>query len=258
MLGRRHGDPPYRRVVVHGGPGAPGSAYGLAKGIGSALEPYQSRRTLEGQIEELSSVVRGETEPPVVLVGHSWGAMLALLTAAAHPDVARKVVLVGSGGFTADSYVRTNDARMARLAPSERTRAEEIRAERSANPHDAQSELMLEYYRIISLADAFDGDPEAEDGCAEFQNDVNKKVWADAVALRESGELLERVARVKCPVIAIHGDHDPHPADAVADPLSRTLASFRMIVLPKCGHEPWNERQARHEFFALLRQELAD
>ncbi len=242
---------------MHGGPGAPGSAFGLAKGLGSALEPFQASSSLQGQIDELTACIVSEAAPPVALIGHSWGAMLALLTAAARPELVRRVVLVGSGGFTAESYVRTNEARLARLSPEDRARAEEIRAVRNANPNEAQPELMLEYYRIISQADAFDADPDAEDGCAEFQNDVNKKVWAEAVALRESDELIERVAAVKCPVLAIHGDHDPHPVDAVEDPLKRVLVDFRMIVLAKCGHEPWNERQARDAFFALLTQELS-
>jgi pimeloyl-ACP methyl ester carboxylesterase len=57
-------------------------------------------------------------------------------------------------------------------------------------------------------------------------------------------------------VLAIHGDSDPHPAAGVREPLSRTLPDFRFILLEKCGHMPWLERQARDTFYALLREEL--
>jgi hypothetical protein len=43
----------------------------------------------------------------------------------------------------------------------------------------------------------------------------------------------------------------------VRDPLAEVLADFRFVLLAKCGHEPWQERQAREPFFALLRDELA-
>jgi pimeloyl-ACP methyl ester carboxylesterase len=47
---------------------------------------------------------------------------------------------------------------------------------------------------------------------------------------------------IECPVVAIHGDYDPHPADGVRIPLSNVLKDFRFILLGKCGHVPWFER----------------
>jgi pimeloyl-ACP methyl ester carboxylesterase len=58
-------------------------------------------------------------------------------------------------------------------------------------------------------------------------------------------------------VIAIHGDYDPHPAEGVQEPLAATLQSFRFILLKNCGHMPWIERQARTEFYAILKKELS-
>jgi pimeloyl-ACP methyl ester carboxylesterase len=57
-------------------------------------------------------------------------------------------------------------------------------------------------------------------------------------------------------VVAIHGDHDPHPAAGVQEPLSATLAQFRFILLERCGHRPWIERQARDAFYEALEEEL--
>lgn len=64
-------------------------------------------------------------------------------------------------------------------------------------------------------------------------------MWAEAAALRTSGELLQHAALVKCPVLAMHGDYDPSPADGVSEPLARVLtAPFEFIVLKDCGHTP--------------------
>jgi pimeloyl-ACP methyl ester carboxylesterase len=57
-------------------------------------------------------------------------------------------------------------------------------------------------------------------------------------------------------VIAIHGDYDPHPAEGVQKPLSSVLRDFRFVLLEKCGHTPWLERQARESFYHILKEEI--
>ncbi|HEX2326884.1 MAG TPA: hypothetical protein VHQ00_15910 [Chloroflexota bacterium] len=42
------------------------------------------------------------------------------------------------------------------------------------------------------------------------------------------------------------------------EPLERVLRDFRLVLLDRCGHEPWRERHARDRFHALLRHELDD
>jgi len=85
---------------------------------------------------------------------------------------------------------------------------------------------------------------------------VFQPVWEEACRLRTGGELLEMAARVSCPVLAIHGDYDPHPAAGVQIPLSRIIRDFRFVLLEKCGHHPWQERQARAAFYRLLEKEV--
>lgn len=74
--------------------------------------------------------------------------------------------------------------------------------------------------------------------------------------MRASGELLELGRRIACPVVAIHGDYDPHPARGVEGPLSKVLRDFHFILLRNCGHAPWIERQAKEEFYTVLREAI--
>lgn len=60
-----------------------------------------------------------------------------------------------------------------------------------------------------------------------------------------------------CPVIAIHGDYDPHPAEGVRDALSRVLQRFQFVLLDRCGHKPWIERWAREAFFEALEEAIS-
>lgn len=68
--------------------------------------------------------------------------------------------------------------------------------------------------------------------------------------------MLELGKEIRCQVVAIHGDYDPHPFEGIREPLSRTLKDFRFILLEKCGHKPWIEGGAKERFYSLLRNEI--
>lgn len=74
--------------------------------------------------------------------------------------------------------------------------------------------------------------------------------------MRRSGTLLELAQRIQCPVVAIHGDYDPHPAEGVRKPLLSVLKDFRFVLLKQCGHKPWIERRATEAFYQVLEEEL--
>jgi pimeloyl-ACP methyl ester carboxylesterase len=108
---------------------------------------------------------------------------------------------------------------------------------------------------IFSQTDVYDPLPIMQEE-VELRPDIYKSVWDEAVGLRKSGKLLTEGKSIQCPVVAIQGDHDPHPAEGVQKPLSGVLKNFRFILLDKCGHTPWIERQARDEFFRVMNEEI--
>ncbi|HSQ92808.1 MAG TPA: alpha/beta hydrolase, partial [Methanoregula sp.] len=85
-----------------------------------------------------------------------------------------------------------------------------------------------------------------------------RSVWEEASALRKKQEMIRMAHAIRGPVIAIHGDHDPHPAAGVNEPLSRECKDFRFILLEKCGHRPWIERYASDAFFEVLFRAVHD
>jgi pimeloyl-ACP methyl ester carboxylesterase len=82
-------------------------------------------------------------------------------------------------------------------------------------------------------------------------------VWQEARKLRSNGQLLKLGERIRCPVVAIHGDYDPHVYEGVKEPLSHLLKDFRFILLEQCGHYPWFERNARDKFYSFLKGEVS-
>ena len=89
-----------------------------------------------------------------------------------------------------------------------------------------------------------------------MRSDIFQAVWGAAAEMRKTGTLLSMGQRIVCPVVAVHGDFDPHPAEGVEKPLSGVLKDFRFILLANCGHTPWIERQARDAFYEVMEKEL--
>jgi pimeloyl-ACP methyl ester carboxylesterase len=105
---RVHGTGGPEIILLHGGPGAPGHMAPLGRELSESfrcIEPFQRRRddeplSVAGHIADLRVVVTGlcRSQAPI-LIGSSWGAMLALAFAAEHPQAAGPIVLVGCGTF---------------------------------------------------------------------------------------------------------------------------------------------------------------
>jgi pimeloyl-ACP methyl ester carboxylesterase len=114
----------------------------------------------------------------------------------------------------------------------------------------------VDEFEPMSGADEFEPLP-GDDEAVACQHHIYDAVWPQVADMRSNGELLRRGGQIACPVVAIHGDYDPHPAAGVKEPLSRVVPDFRFMLLKDCGHTPWRERRAEAEFYKILEAELA-
>jgi pimeloyl-ACP methyl ester carboxylesterase len=255
---RLHGKAPFDVAAVHGGPGAGGEMSPVAlelSAVRGALEPFQAALSLDGQVEELKSVIISDGHPPSVLIGFSWGAWLCFILAARYPELVKKLILVGSGAFEEKHIKLLHQTRMARLAAPERKEVEELSKILEDPAITGKAPYFKRFGALFSRTDAYD--PLPDNAEIDFRPDIYAKVWPEGAEFRRSGKLLELGRQIKCPVTAIHGDYDPHPAAGVRVPLSAILRNFNFIELKKCGHKPWIERHARDEFFQILKAQLS-
>ena len=255
---RRYGKAPYKTAVLHGGPGAPGSMAPVARELGlgrGVLEPLQTAMSIEGQVQELSDLLEEHAEPPVVLIGSSWGAMLGFVFAARHRRLVRKLIMVGSGVFEEKYASQIMATRMGRLSRAQQRQAAALQRALSDPEGTDKDSLMAGLGDLLAEADAFDPVSLATE-VIQCQWDLHNRVWQQAVELRANGGLLALGEKIRCPVVAIHGDHDPHPAAGVQEPLSALLERFRFVLIERCGHTPCIERQARDRFYQVLQSEL--
>ena len=256
---RFYGDAPYTVAVIHGGPGAPGSMAPVARELAAScgvLEPLQSADTLDGQVEELREVLDEHAALPVTLIGSSWGAMLSYVLAARHQKRVKRLLLVGSGGFSpnADSGTST---RMLRLSPAERLEVHELRQTLDGDLPGGKDAALARLGQLFTEKTDTFLPLTLDTEVFAVSYDVHERVWSEAARLRKSGELLEMGRRIECPVLAIHGSYDPHPAEDVKTSLAAVVKDFRFVLLKNCGHYPWIERDAKARFYEIVREELA-
>jgi pimeloyl-ACP methyl ester carboxylesterase len=202
----------------------------------------------------LRAVLNREGNLPLTLVGFSWGAWLSYIFSAHYPLFVKKLILVGSGPYEekyAGNIMRT---RLNRLSIMEKEEALSL-LEVLNSPVFEDDNTLARFGELISKADSYDPLPHDNEILA-YQSHVYQTVWKQASKLRDSGELLRLGQKIQCPVVAIHGDYDPHPAEGVKKPLSHVVRDFRFILLGKCGHRPWLERYAQDKFYNILGSEI--
>lgn len=255
---RIYGDRPFTVAVVHGGPGAPGEMAPVARElatINGVLEPLQKALTIEGQVSELKAILVEHGVLPITLIGFSWGSLLSYIFTAQNPMLVKKLILVSSGVYQEKYAANITSTRLMRLTDAERGEALRLMENLGSPSIKDKNTFFTRLGGLIFKADSYSPLPH-DNEVLEYQHDIYENVWGQAVALRTSGELLKMGQKINCPVLAIHGDYDPHPFSGVSNPLSHTLPDFRFVLLPKCGHYPWLERDAKARFYRILKKEI--
>jgi pimeloyl-ACP methyl ester carboxylesterase len=261
---RRHGTGGPPVVVLHGGPGAPGSAAGLARDLAPdfrVLEPLQRRAgtlplTVARHVEDLAAVAPERA----AIVGCSWGAMLGLSYAARHPGRVSLLVLVGCGTYDEAGRALLGEALDERLGELGRRRLEEIQERLAGERNPAARDAAFgELGQLVGLAECHQRIEglEAPGDALPPDHEGFSETWRDVLRLQREGVEPRAFEAIQAPVLMLHGDCDPHPGPATRDLLRRFLPRLEYVGMERCGHEPWRERWARDRFLALLRERLA-
>lgn len=252
---RTYGNAPYRLAVVHGGPGALGSLACVAEALEGSfgvLEPLQSKYSVEALTLELAAQLREYAGGPIPVLGHSWGALLALLCAARFPQLVERLILVGCPPLE-DRYVsQIGERRLKNLDPGEQERFRDLLCKLEAPGENHKDALLRELGNLVSRADNFAPLPSPEN-TLHPDGEMYASIWPEAAAMRSRGEFLRLLPKLSCPLLVLQGEGDPHPLEGVTEPLAKNYVHFSARSFPRCGHSPFLEQYAREEFYQLVR-----
>ena len=245
-----------RLLVLHGGPGAHHDyllpqMLALAerhelifydqRGGGQSKTEDRSPITWETHVSDLALVARELAGEPLSIVGYSWGGLLTLLYSVASFEQKEagprptRLVLIDPAPATRPLRARfeANFAERQGSASVQQLREELAQSGlRERDPH-AYRQRAFE----LSVAGYF-ADPRRARDLTPFRviGRVQQQVWESLGDF----DLLQRVEQVDCPVLILHGRHDPIPLEA-SEALSRALPDARLVVLEHSGHVPYVE-----------------
>jgi pimeloyl-ACP methyl ester carboxylesterase len=257
---RAYGESGASVIVLHGGPGAAGEMAPVARGLAGSfrvLEPFQRAGTtgpltVADHVADLRDLIWCHSgERPVAIVGFSWGAMLALAFAAAHPDLAGPLVLIGCGSFDTACRARFRAIVDGRTSDSLRLRLERLAAE-IPNP-DERFRTRASLIRPLYSHCLISGDEEP----LECDARAHDETWADMMRLQEEGIYPAAFTAIPSPVLMLHGAVDPHPGRMIWTSLRPYLPQIEYHEWALCGHYPWLEKEVRNEFFAFTKTWLS-
>ncbi len=215
LFGERHGAGVPRVVALHGWmrtgadfhrvlTGLDGYALDLP-GFGSSPEPAQvwdTRRYAEAVAGALTEM----TDSPVVILGHSFGARVAVRLAASRPELVAALVLTG--------------APLARVSAATKP-ALELRIAKKLHALG-----LVKRARLDKLRD--------KHGSTDYRNARGVLRGVLVTAVNESYD--EDLRRITCPVSLVVGETDTAAGVAVTRAVQSMLADASLTVLPGVGH----------------------
>ena len=246
-------------VLLHGGPAAPGYLAPLARQLADAfrvVEPFQRGSgpqplSVARHVADLDELLGAQcaNERPA-LVGHSWGAMLALAYAAEHSDTIAALVLVGCGTFDPASRSQLEATRQDRM--DEQFQSDMTRLQTEVADVDQRLKAIGRLFQRIDSHELI----AADDETLQVDARAYEETWTDMLRLQQEGVYPEAFANIRVPTLMLHGTVDPHPGQMIAANLKAYLPQLEYREWPRCGHHPWLEKNVRNEFVAVLRQWL--
>ncbi|WP_405990612.1 alpha/beta fold hydrolase [Streptomyces sp. NBC_00986] len=201
-------------------------------------EPCAGPWTTARFVTDLDAVRRHFALERIVLLGHSWGASLALNYALAHPErVAALIYVSGTGiGPDADWHDAYEANLLARLSedPQRLARWREL-------PDASRERAVLQWStEFVDLEQAIRHAEAMTDPWFPINFPCNKALNAEAKHTAGAPALRSACQALDLPVVVVDGDMDIRPRSAV-DSLVRALPQVRRVRLANAGHLPWVE-----------------
>lgn len=240
-------------VILHGGPGLWDDYAVLAEMLDdlTVVHRFDQRGCGRSGPSELQSMQRSAQDidelrqywghDRIVVIGHSFGASLALEYAGRYGDHTAGLVYLDGVGI-GDWHTPARLEQERRMTPEQRDRLENLSGRKRTASEETE-------FRVLSwFTDYADPERAMEWAYATASVDLpinfaaNNALTAD-MRSRPDSYLSGLAAGLECPVTFIHGAGDPRPVSAVRD-LAAQVPHHTFELIPAAGHSPWLEEPA--------------
>jgi proline iminopeptidase len=237
-------------IACHGGPGLWDMFGSLAdqladqvrvirwdqRGCGRSQRrgPYSVARS----VADLDAVRAGCGLDRAAVLGHSWGATLALRYALDHPGRVSALIYVSGTGLGWAWQEPFQQAIAERLAPH-RQRLSELRARDRSEAEDREL-AVLQWSAEFSGGDARRHAEEMATPWFGINRECYDQIWDELKRTWHEAPLVAECRALGVPVLIIDGAEDLRPRWAV-NSLEQALPCVTRVVLPGVGHMPWLE-----------------
>ena len=209
---------------------------------------------IQAYVDDLEALRRHLGLESMAVVGHSWGAIVAMHYALRNPRRTSHLILMNSAPASHEDLLRMRQQRLRRRAVHEQRLTALMPGYARGDP-----EAVSEFYRI-DFGTTFRRPADAERLRLEWSRaDIEsgraiEKRLHQGLIWTEGYSLLPELVGVRAPTLVIHGDYDFVPIEC-SEHIVEAIPGARIAVIPDSGHFSYidaNEavRQALERFFA--------
>jgi len=255
-------------IVLHGGPGLDHMAFGdyfdpLAeryrlllvdqRGHGRSAVSNENDWTLERLAADIGELARALGLRGHAVLGHSFGAFVALQHAVDEPDP--DVATIVCGGVPSTRYFASVEAGLQRVEPPELRERVRVALEREPEVESAD-----EMRAVINAEMPFLFAEQADARIAEYQERSASAICSPAVLRHFASngyggiEVEDRLHRIDGPMLVLAGRHDHICSIAAAEAITARVPRAELVILEHSGHFGFVEEQER--FIAAVRRFL--
>ena len=192
-------------------------------------------------LEDLESIQKAFGLTKVTLAGHSWGGLLAIQYAIAHPEAVEKMILFNSLGASSEEFFLFLQEWLRRMAPYQ---AKFDAIQSSPKLAAGDPDTVENFYWLMFRT--YCHNPRK----VELLN-LKMSPAAGANGLKVNGLFFESffsapfdfhpaLQKLQIPTLILHGDSDVVPL-LCAENLHKSIKGSRYVLLSDCGHFPYVE-----------------
>ena len=233
------------------------------RGRGRSAEGVQPDDvTLTSDVDDIDRVRQHFQLESSALLGHSWGAVLALEYALRYPTRVSQLIIMNPAPASASDVAVLRKAYLQKLG-AEMERQRTILASpayQQGNPEAVAARYRIHFKPALARPQDYEKlmatmkagfIRQGKDGIVKARA-VEDRLMRDTWEV-DGYDLLPKLRNLKVPALVIWADHDFIPAE-IAEHIARAIPNARLVTMRNCGHFAYLEcgsdvRRAFDEFF---------